>query len=232
MASDETPGALVPSGPVGVVLDDYSGVEISPAARGRLERTILAGRLGGVYLSPMICRGGNQCPFVERCPIGVEDGLGGNFPVGKQCIVEVNLINNRFVEYIEELDIEGEIERSPTLRSLVSKLVELDIEDYRLSLTLSGLAHDSDGTLLLKQVTMVNNVGDEVETLAEHPAWRMKERIQKQRMEILDAIVATPKRKAMVTALTKGALTENAVSRTFDLLEKVSRIERLLHEGE
>lgn len=217
---------------VGLVLDDYSSLGISPAAQERLNGTVLAARFGGVYISPMICRGANSCPFIERCPIRMEDGVGGNYPVGKQCVVEVNLINNKFLEYVEEFDIEGEIAKSPTLRGLISKLVELDIEDYRLSLTLAGLAHDSDGTLLLKQVTAVNNVGDQVETLAEHPAWRMKERIQKQRMEILDVIIATPKRKAMVSALTKGIHGESNVARTFDLLEKIGRVERLLQEKE
>jgi hypothetical protein len=208
--------------PVGV--DDYGDLSLTDGAANRLSRLLSSTRAGLVSISPLICSGPSTCPFKERCPIyqdGKETGEHGRYPVGLQCIVEVNLARDRFLEYVEEFGVGHQVENSPTIRSQISKLAELDLYDYRVGLVLAGVAGESDGTLLLDQTIAVTQDEEEVKQKQEHPAWRIKERIHKQRMELLDALGATIKRKVWIDATLKRTTNENVFQKQMQILERV-----------
>ena len=206
-------------------IDDYSDLVLSKKARDYLFRSLLNMKAGLVTISPLNCPGKTKCPFIEKCPIYIADGSKGQYPINKQCIVEGSFIRDRFKEYVEELEEKNtDVENSPTVRSLVSKLVELDLKDYRANLILAGVAGSSDGTLLIDQNIGVTDSGDEITQKQEHPIVRIMAQTQKQRMEILDTLAITPKREIWKRGLLKQRQEEDYVSQGRKILESLEAI--------
>lgn len=218
VGSHDAPSLL----PVG--LDDYGSLTLTEGATERLSKLVLSVKAGLVSVTPLICKGPTSCPFITRCPIYQDDkstGKHSEYPINLQCIVEVNIIRDKFLGYVEEFGVENQIESSPTIRSQISKLAELDLYDYRIDLVLAGVAGDSDGTLLLDQTIAITEDEEEVKQKQEHPAWKIKERIHKQRMELLDALGATVKRKVWIDATLKRTTNENVFQKQMQILERV-----------
>ena len=211
-------------------VDDYSDIKLSSAAMNRLARTLISAKAGLVSMAPLICRGPSGCPFFARCPIYMEDGIGGTYPLDRQCIVELNFARDRFADYIQEFDVADAVKTSPTLRSQVSKLAEFDLYEYRVNLVLAGISGDSTGNLLLQQAVGQDKTGEPIEQLQEHPAWRIKERIQKQRMELLDAMGATIKRRVAIEVATKKVDSENLLSKQRELLERIDSLVEAMND--
>ena len=176
------------------------------------------------------CAGPDDCPFSNRCPIYMADGSKGDYPLKKQCIVELNLARERFMAYVEEFNLQGKVEESPTLRSQISKLADFDIYEYRIKLILAGVAGDSDGSLLIEQSIAVTQGGADVLQIQEHPAWKMLERVQKQRMELLDALGATPKRKVWMDVALKRTDSDNLLAKQRELLERIDGLVEAMEE--
>lgn len=225
MSGDST--EIIPAGRAILpdAIDDYSDIQLSEEAEKRLIRTLLSANVGLVSLTPLICKGAAACPFASRCPIYIEDGEDATYPVGRQCLVEMNLARDRFAAYMDELDEDGKASESMTYRAQISKLVEFDIYDFRADLILAGATGRSDGSLLIEQTIAVTDEGDEVSQLQEHPALKIKERVQRQRMELLDAMGLTAKREAMIRAALNQQDTDNFLTRSVALLERIARLE-------
>jgi len=200
-------------------VDDYSSCNLSEGAETNLRRLLYSTSSGLVSLAPLICNGPNQCKFVSRCPIWMADGVRGDYPLGKQCIVEMNLAAQKFGEYAQELNITGEVIKNPSLRSQVSKLADFDVYEFRLKLILAGIGDISDGTLLKEQVVALSQTGEEIEQTQEHPAWKLLERIQEQRLRLMDAMGLTKKRQVMIATSLGKTREENVVDRTVKILQ-------------
>jgi len=213
--------------------DDYSGFQMSEKVLERLDRTVSSAQVGLVSASALICKGPAICPFRTRCPIYLVEGEGGNYPSGRQCVVEINLAQRRFNEYVDEFNLRGQVEKSPTMRSLISELVDLDIQEYRINIILSGATGDSDGTYLMEQVFGSNpKTGDDIEQVQEHPILKEKDRVHKKRMEILKALAATPRDKVWIASVLKKGAEETALSQTVKLLEKFAKLDDSKSNGD
>jgi hypothetical protein len=125
---------------------------------------------------------------------------------------------------------EVEVENSPTKRSLLSKLVELDIYDFRSSLILAGVFPNTDGSLLFSQTIAINQEGENIDQIQEHPAWKVKSQIQKQRMDLLDALAITPKREIWRRAALKQKQDDNYLTIGRKLQEKLDLVLDSLNE--
>lgn len=174
-----------------VELDDYTDLEFTEPEARKIKSHIMNMRHGLSAMAPIYCGGPAKCPYRERCPL---KGLPTRkYPLMRQCILERDFIIHKRFEYIEELDVNVE---SPTEMALINRLVEIDIYDYRASLILAMGDNKQEGQDLLKeQITGISPVGDEIKQLVPHPAFDIKERLQRQRMELLRDLVATRREK-------------------------------------
>jgi hypothetical protein len=213
-------------------VDNYSDIQLSTGAKDRLARILTSSRAGLVSSSPLVCRGVGECPFISRCPIYTADGSDAVYPIGKQCIVELNFVNDRFMAYAEELDQQGKVSSSMTYRSQVSALVDLDLREFRTNMILAGVGGFSDGTMLHEQTIAVDEDGNEVKQLQEHPAWKNLVRIRKMRDELLDSMGLTVKRDAMIKAALHQKEADNFLTRSIELIERISNLEESLDEEE
>jgi len=205
--------------------DDYSDINLSPKAQSRLANLLISSKTALVSSAALICKGPTECPFKERCPIFSADGESATYPLNRQCIVEMNFVQDRYLEYMKELDIQGKASASISYRSQISALVDLDLREFRISLILSGVGGFSDGTLLYNQTIAVNDEGEEIKQLQDHPAWKILSKIRKDRLDLLDAMGLTVKRQVMIKAALKQKDTENFLTRSLELLERVSHLE-------
>jgi hypothetical protein len=216
-------------------LDDYSDVELTAQEMRRFHAQLLKMRHAHKSAVPLLCPGPVKCPFALRCPFvdkslktdeGEVDLAGQNvrkFPLARQCPVEKDLFESKLIDYIEEYEIDIE---SPTQMGLVAQLAELDIYDYRVSITLSKGDYNAEGQDLMKlQTSSIAMNGKEIKRLEEHPAFALKERLHKQRMDILDVLVGTPKsqyKKEVAMGKTREDDPSNNMSR---LRDKLIRLE-------
>jgi hypothetical protein len=215
--------------PIG--LDDYSDIKLSSKTKQRLSDILISSRVGLVSSSPLNCEGPDNCSFKSRCPIYLERDKDTTYPINRQCIVEVNLIQDRFLAYTEELNKDSKVLDSLTYRSQISALVDLDLREFRTNMILAGVGGISDGTLLHEQTIALNEDGDEIKQLQEHPAWKNLVRIQKMRMELLDAMGLTVKRDAMIKAALHQKEADNFLTKSIDLLESITNLEKSIIES-
>jgi hypothetical protein len=207
------------------MVDDYSNIKLSAETQRHLSNLILNSKAGLVTLAPLICHGPGSCPFISRCPIFKAHGNTGQYPLQKQCIVEVSQARDKYIDYIEEFEFnEEEVENSPTIRSLISKMVECDLLDIRLSYVLAGVGNMSDGSLTLEQTIALTKDGDEVKQLQEHPAFKMRDRIFKQRMELQKALLATPRDKVWKKATLRQHDNKDYLSSNRELQQKLEML--------
>lgn len=212
-----------------LLVDDYKDISLSETSKKFLTSIVNSVRTGLVSSAPIICQGPGNCPFVSRCPIYRADGADGLYPLSKQCIAEATIIQERFISYMDEVAKDDDQIDSATFRAQVSKLVELDLYDYRLSLILAGVGGVSDGSLLFEQTIAIDkDSGEEIKQLQEHPAFRMKSTIQKQRLELLDSMGLTVRRKAAIDAALHRRTEENFVSKSIELLERLASLEEAI----
>ena len=213
-----------------IPLDDYSDLEFSPQEIARIRSHIMNMRTGLQAMAPMFCGGPKKCPVIFRCPFRQQTELDREkmdpkkFPIGRQCIIEREFLLHKRREYFEEYDVDP---NSPTEIGLVNKLAELDMYEYRATLM---LAHGDEGLggqgqdLLKEQTTAVTPQGRELKRVELHPAWELKEKIQKQRMEILSALVGTRKEKYKKQAATKTLEVKDPSTKQAQLTSKLNKM--------
>jgi hypothetical protein len=213
-----------------VPLDDYSDLEFTPQEIARIRSHIMNMRTGLQAMAPMFCGGPKKCPVIFRCPFRQQSELDRDkmdpkkFPVGRQCIIEREFLLHKRREYFDEYDVDP---NSPTEIGLINKLAELDMYEYRATLM---LAHGDTGLggqgqdLMKEQITAVSPQGRDIKRLELHPAWELKEKIHRQRMEILSALVGTRKEKYKKEAATKTRDVKDPSTKQSQLMNKLTKM--------
>lgn len=222
----------------GVPLDDYSDIRLTQSEMRRVRWHGEKLKYGFQAMAPITCLGPVRCPFKLKCPIidknikmpnGETNFSGQNirkFPLARACPIENDFLVWKRQAYLDEFDADIE---SPTELGLINKLAELDLYDYRITLVLGSGDHEGEGMDLMKnQITGATTTGDVITRLEEHPAVALKDKLHKQRMEILDSLVGTRHAKYKREAALKQKLTKDPSSTQSDLK---TRLEKLNNEA-
>jgi hypothetical protein len=194
-------------------LDDYSDIQMTAAEAQHFTNHVRRMRTGLSAFVPKLCPGivicpvGNKCPFKERQP------------VGRQCLLETTLVKIKTREYVESLDIDP---GSPYQMSLIDRLVELDIFEYRSNI---GLSQPEDSSLL-KTIETTSKDGEVIESLVVHPYLQAKESFHRKRMQILEALVATPREEYKQAAAIKKKNTEGVSSQLSELRKTIDKLQK------
>ena len=158
---------------------------------------------------PLTCAG-SACPFANSCPY-VEINKP---PIGRPCLVENQLIKYWTRQFIEEFDVDG---TSITEIQLVSELAEFNIYELRVTKYLA----EKHQTLMQDVVTSVDNTGEVIENQEISRAFDLKERIKRNRMKVLEALMATRKERVKVTAeQNRGQSTASKLTEMREKLEE------------
>ena len=177
---------------LGTDLSDYSHVTMTPKQALKFKNTVVRMKHGVSAAIPMVCSG-PKCPN-KLCTFHDEK----NWPLTKQCLYEVRMIQALTSSYMEDLAVDPE---SPSEMTLINKLVECDLIDYRANLGLSGGVDAEAATLLCTSV--VDNGKTMSESIGLHPLLEAKSKAHKERMHILDSMATTRREKYKKAAALK-----------------------------
>lgn len=140
-------------------------------------RSLLYGKVAHL---PIICKGWQTCVYGHVCP------FKPNVPVGRQCPYESAYVIEKLNSYREELVVDSFKE---THYTLVSRLIELELFDMRLSAMISKEAYQNP---VYEQVIGTNGDGDPVYSEQPNPMYEMKEKLSREKMKLLNVLVETP----------------------------------------
>jgi hypothetical protein len=174
-------------------LADYSDVKLTAEEAMSFRSHVVRMKYGMSAAMPLICSG-PKCPN-KICPFHESK----KYPLTKQCILEARLIQVMTQGYMEELNVNVS---SLTEMTLINKLVECDILDYRANLGLNG-GVDEEAKLLLKENVVEGKGGTISITTVVHPLLDIKEKLQRTRAAVLESFVATRKEKVKKASMLK-----------------------------
>ena len=123
----------------------------------------------------------HNCPYYQI----------GKAPVGRDCLVEVMLAEYWTERYIEDLNIDP---NSISEVHYLSRLVEISILEERLGKYIS--IHQPD--LMMDVITAVDDNGNEITNQTSSISFDQKERLDKQKMKILESLSSTRKEKLKI----------------------------------
>jgi hypothetical protein len=193
-------------------LSDYSHVKLTPEQAIKFRNQVIRMVHGTAAAIPMICMG-ESCPN-KICPFRDEK----NFPLTLQCPIEVRMVQMLTQGYMEELGVEPE---NLTEMTLINKIVECDLIDYRVNIGLSG-GKDPEAASLLS-VTVMDNGKTLTESISIHPLLEAKDKASKIKMNILESFTATRREKYKKAAALKKSEGTDASTFLSDLKDMFSK---------
>jgi hypothetical protein len=191
----------------------YQGLELTPLMAEGIKNHLMAMKHGTYSAVPLLCKGGLRCPLVNQCWFAFRDETGqidhskSMYPLFRPCPVESSIIELKIRQYIYEY-LGSNMNVTPSVMNLISKLAELDIYEIRADMLLSsGSSLNSDGQNLL--ITVIDAIdqksGTAYFTHKEHPALAIKEKLQNQKDKLMKSLLSTPEAKLAMAAKLKDS---------------------------
>ena len=168
--------------------EQYGDITFTEEEALKISRSIRHLSTGVNAAVPLTCAG-SQCPFEATCPY-IEINKA---PIGRPCLVESQLIVYWTQQFIEEFSVDI---NNYTEVQLVSELAEFNIYELRVTKYLA----EKHQTLMQDVVTSVDVTGEVITNQEVSRAFDLKERIKRNRMKVLEALMATRKERVKLTA--------------------------------
>lgn len=152
-----------------IISIEYVGIETVYDIRVKENSTFIANGIAS-----------HNCPYFQLEPEAV---------IGQDCLPEVQLIEYWTSKYIDELQVD---ENSISEMHSISRLVEITIMDVRMTNYLSI----NDQHLMMEYITAVGPEGGAISNLGPSVAFDIKERLEKQKLKILETLNNTREKKS------------------------------------
>lgn len=202
-------------------LDDYTDIEFTPQEARRVHTHLLKLSTGSSAMTPMYC-GGDLCPFRDRCPLWKM----GKAPVGKQCLIEVELMKQWITDYVNEFDVDP---NNATEVAYVNELAELQVLEMRINM---NLARPENSELITENTIGVDREGDPITQKGLSPFLEAKERIANRRSKIIKLMVGDRQEKYKKEAALKVKLDDDPSSKMAAMRTKLEGLSRQLNTME
>jgi hypothetical protein len=200
-------------------LDDYENITFTPEEAQKINLHLMKLSTGSSAMTPMYCAG-PKCPFADRCPLQQVNKA----PLGKQCIIEVQLIRDWIMKYFEEFDVDP---NNFTEVGYVSELADLMVQEMRLNML---LAKPENSTMLMDQVVGVDSEGDPIVQKQISPYMEIKEKISNRRTKIIKLMVGDRQEKYKKEAALKVRLDSDPSSQMAAMRQKLENLRRELDQ--
>jgi len=122
-------------------------------------------------------------------PADQGDPQHGKAPVGRQCLLEVQLIKEWIIRYFEEFDIDP---NNFTEVGYVNELADLMVLEMRVNM---NLAKSENAALIIDQTVGVDREGDPIIQKQISPFLEMKDKIATRRSKIITLMVGDRREK-------------------------------------
>lgn len=201
-------------------LDDYSDIQMTPAQARRISTHLQKLSTGATAMVPMYC-GGDLCPFRERCPL-YQDGLA---PVGRQCLLEVQMVKEFIIRSIEEYDVDP---NNFTEIGFINELAEIEILLMRLNMS---LARPENAELVIDQTISIGQDGTPIVQKQLSPFMEQKEKLYNRRAKIIKLMVGDRQEQYKKQAALKTKDIDDPSSKMAAMRQNLEALHRNLQEA-
>ena len=206
--------------------DDYSDISYTPEQARSIRSHLQFLSTGASAAIPLICGGAAVCPFAERCPFVKEDKIAKKenpkakpiTPVGRQCLVEVTLLNEWTKLFINEYEVDP---KNFSEFQMVRELAEIELMLWRLN---NNLAKPQHAELIQETVVGVDRAGNPLTRLEINALLEAKERLQNRKSRIVKLMVGDRQEKYKELAATKMRSEDDPSSNAAKLRGQMDRI--------
>lgn len=202
---------------IGHDLDQYDQIKMTPEQARALDTHLRKLSTGSTAMVPMYCAG-PSCPFAGRCPLQSMDKA----PVGKQCLLEVQLLKEFIIRYFNEFDIDP---NNFTEVGYVNELAEILILEMRLNMSLS---RPENAELMIDQVASIGSDGTPIIQKQLSPYMEQKEKLAARRSRIIKLMVGDRQEKYKKEAALKVKLDADPSSRMSRMRSQLEKLQRQL----
>ena len=197
-------------------LDDYSDIEMTPAQAKKIHSHLSKLSTGSTAMVPLYC-GGERCPFKDRCPLFKEN----IHPLGKQCLIEAQLLKEFTIRYFEEFDVNPQ---NWTEVGYINELAEIDIYLYRLKML---IARPENSELVIDQVVGITPNGDTPIVQKQlSPFMEQIEKLNGRKSRIIKLMVGDRQEKYKKEAALKIKIDEDPSSKQAAIRAKLENLQR------
>ena len=198
-------------------LDNYEDIELDAKEAKKIHTHLSKLSTGSAAMVPIYCAG-SKCPFAHRCPL-VEIGKA---PVGRQCIIEVQLMREWTVRYFEEYDVDP---NNFTEIGYINELAEIEILLNRLNM---NLAKPENAELVIDQVAHVTHDGTPILQKQLSPFMEQKERLQNRRSKVIKLMVGDRQERYKKESALKVKVDQDPSSQMANMRGKLEALQRNL----
>lgn len=175
----------------------YAGMSFTDEEVAAISYTMKRQSSGINSSIPIRCTG-DMCPFKNSCPYFAI----GKAPIMKPCLVEAQLIHHWTEQYMDEFNVDP---ANITELHMVSELAEFNVYEMRITKYLA----ENHPTLMQDVVVGIDNTGTVIENQEISKAFDLKDRIKRNRMKVLEALMATRKEKMKIVSEVIGGSTSS-----------------------
>ena len=202
-------------------VDNYAGQTLTAEEKNSVERHMRGLSTGSSAMIPLWCAG-ELCPFALRCPYQQI----GKAPIGKPCLVEIQLLQHWVVTFMEEYDVDPS---SFTEVGYCNELAEIEIMLYRMNQLLSR-PENADGTI--EQTMGIAHDGTPIQQRVISPWQEQKERLQNRKSKIIKLMVGDRQEKYKKEAALKVREQKDPSSKMADVRRQIESLQRNLTQIE
>lgn len=212
--------------------DDYSDISYTPEEANKVRMHLMHLSTGSSAAVPMMCGGAARCPFASRCPFVAidkeriaEEGPACKkaTPVGRTCLVEVNLLNEWTRYYVNEYDIE---DNSFTELTMVRELAEIELMLWRIK---NNLAKPENAELVQDVIVGVDKQGEPLTRQESSAFFDMVERLNNRKAKLVKLMVGDRQEKYKKEAALK---IRESVDPSTSAAQLRGKIQKLLEEAD
>lgn len=200
-------------------LDDYSDIQLTETEARKIHTHLRKLSTGATAMVPMYCAG-PHCPFADRCPLQQM----GKAPIGRQCLIEVQLAKEWIMRYFEEYEVDPD---NFTEVGYVNELAELQILEMRINMNLARPAYSE---LIMDQVISVANDGTPIVQKQISPFMEQKERIAARRSKIIKLMVGDRQEKYKKEAALKVRMDADPSSKMASMRSRLENLQKQLEQ--
>ena len=207
---------------LGLDQDTYTDITFTAEEARMIKQRLRGLSTGSSAAIPLICGGPEKCPFAERCvfvqldKVNKANGSSRRVtPVGRQCLVELNLINEWTRYYAIEYELD---ENSFTELQMVRELAEIELMLWRINNNLAKPEH----AVLTQTTTVGIDKQGNVHTREEVSAFfEAKERLQNRKSKLIKLMVGDRQEKYKREAALKQKDVRDASSSAAQLKARI-----------
>jgi len=214
--------------------ETYEGLHITPELAKKFQRHLAPLKHGLSAAVPLMCLK-DRCPFYDSCKARV---FNMDELYGKPCIVELVLLQHKKSLYAKEFNLEEDDYGSFIL---VDELAELDIYDFRATMSLSigerisGTMEEGEKNIaqaLLQNIAHFDEMGNITHYTQDiHAAFLLKERLKNRKLKLLDLLVATRKEQYKRDAALRLKSDSSIANEHRNITARIDRLTKEIRES-